>query len=109
MKEQATKAAARVSVGGIGEIARQGVERALAAFRTRRAKRRLQGRGDRGEGNPRPRRGAASLVDAAWMRHPREGQGGLNEPARSRRDRFRGSHRHLRNQSLRSIASAQMG
>jgi hypothetical protein len=30
MKEQATKAA-RVSAGGIGEIARQGVERALAA------------------------------------------------------------------------------
>lgn len=31
MKQQATKAAARVSAGGIGEIARQGVERALAA------------------------------------------------------------------------------
>lgn len=31
MKLQATKAAARISAGGIGEIARQGVERALAA------------------------------------------------------------------------------
>ena len=31
MKQQATKAAARVSVGGMGEIAKQGVERALAA------------------------------------------------------------------------------
>ncbi len=31
MKEQSTKAAARVSAGGIGEIANQGVERALAA------------------------------------------------------------------------------
>ena len=31
MKHQVTKAAARVSAGGIGEIARQGVERALAA------------------------------------------------------------------------------
>jgi len=31
MKQQATKAAARVSAHGIGEIASQGVERALAA------------------------------------------------------------------------------
>jgi hypothetical protein len=31
MKQQATRAAARVGAHGIGEIARQGVERALAA------------------------------------------------------------------------------
>jgi len=31
MKQQATRAAARVGADGIGEIARQGVERALAA------------------------------------------------------------------------------
>ena len=31
MKQQAMRAAARVSVGGMGEIAKQGVERALAA------------------------------------------------------------------------------